>query len=202
MASSWPRDILPAAASSFVMPGALASWSQSGRAQHRTTVQIGRIWTETYPPFLASSLAGRKLVATINNVWRNGTQFDIDHLSYLTPNGGATGTIRVNGASQTGATLTVDGVTGSSPGLRAGDILSVAGLSPVFDVTADVTIAAGAMIIPINPPIFVGGSPADNALVTITGVRLNAFIHGAPDIPQAGPDGYIGGLSVSFREAV
>jgi hypothetical protein len=53
--TAWPRDIEPQQASSFIMPGALQSWSQSGKAQHRSTVQVGRIWSETYPPFKSSS---------------------------------------------------------------------------------------------------------------------------------------------------
>lgn len=200
---AWPRDIAPQSASGFSMPGALAAWSATGKAQHRATAQIGRIWSETYPPFLAGSIAGRKLIAFINQMWRNGTAFDIDHYSYLTPNGGGTGTARVNGASQTGASLATDGWTGTNPVLRAGDIFTIAGLSQVFDVTADApNLAATAATLAINPPIFTGGSPADNAIITYTAVRLNAFLLVAPDIPPAGPDMMIGGLSCSFREAV
>ncbi len=201
--ASWPRDIIPQAASSFIMPGALAAWSQSGKAQHRATVQIGRIWVEVYPPFLAGGAFGRKLIATINNFWRNGTQFDIDHRSYLTPNGGATGTAQVNGAGQTGASLTIDTWGGTNPRLKAGDIIAIAGVSGVRDVTADAPNVVGtSCAVAINPPIFAGQSPADNAIVTYTAVRLNAFILAAPDVPPAGPDGYIAGLSVTFREAV
>ena len=197
---AFPRTIGVQRASSFLMPGALQSWSQSGKAQSRSTVQVGRMWTETLRPFLAGSIEGRALIAFLNNAWRNGTGYTISHPSYLTPNGGATGTILVNGASQTGSTLNVDGVTGSSPGLRAGDIISVNGIAHVFDATADVNISAGAMAIPINPPIFAGGSPADNAAVTITAVQLNAKLASAPDIPPAGPDGFIADLVVVHRE--
>ena len=202
---AWPRDILPQASSSFVMPGALAAWGQSGKGQHRATAQIGRIWSETYPPFLASSIFGRRFLATINNLWRGGTEFTVDHRSYLTRNGtGTAGTPLVNGANQTGASLVTDGWgINASDVLRGGDIIRIAGLKPVFVVTADVgSDGSGAATLSLNPPIFAGGSPADNAALTITGVLLNAFMASAPDLPAAGPDGFIAGLTVTFREAV
>lgn len=200
--ASWPRDILPQSVTPFIMPGALQSWSQSGKGQHRATVQIGRIWTETYVPFQVGSITGRKLLAFINNHWRNGLTFDIDHRSYLTHLGGGGGTARVNGGSQTGSSINTDGWTGSNPVARAGDIISFAGIAHVFDLTADApNLSAGACALAINPPIFAGGSPADNAIITYTGVRLNAKIAEAPNIPAAGPDTFIGGLTIVFREA-
>lgn len=200
--AAWPRDILPQHSSSFIMPGALQAWSQSGKGQHRATVQVGRIWSETYPPFASTGAFGRKLIATINNLWRNGTAFTIDHRSYLTPNGLGTGSPQVNGASQTGSTLSTKSWTGSNPVLRAGDIISIAGLSQIFDVVVDApNLAAGITALTINPPIFAGGSPANSAAITYTGVTLNAFILSAPDIPPAGPDVMIAGLTVVFREA-
>jgi hypothetical protein len=200
---SWPRDIQPQQSSPFVMPGALQAWSQSGKPQHRSTVQIGRIWSESYPAFQVSSAAGRKLIAAINNYWRSGASFDIEHYSYLTHNGSGTGTARVMGGSQTGSTLVTDGWTGPNPVLKMGDIISIAGLNQVFDLVADApNLAAGVTTLNINPPIFAGGSPADNAIITYTATRLNAHILTPPDIPNAGVDGYIAGLSITFREAI
>jgi hypothetical protein len=185
------------------MPGALQSWGQSGKGQHRATLQIGRMWTELYVPFLAGSPEGRKFVALINQYWRSGTEFTIDHRSYLTHNGGGTGTARVNGASQTGSSLNTDGWTGSNPVLRAGDIIAIAGLKHVLDVTADApNLVAGACALAIHPPIFAGGSPADNAIITYTGVPLNAKIAAPPEIPPAAENQYIGGLSITFRESI
>lgn len=199
--ASWPRDIIPQQASPFLMPGAMQSWSQSGKGEHRSTVQIGRIWSETYPPFQVSTAAGRKLIAAINNFWRSGASFDIEHYSYLTHNGGGTGSPLINGASQTGSVINTDTWTGSNPVLKMGDIIGIAGIAHVFDIVADApNLSAGATALNINPPIFVGGSPADNAAITYTGVRLNAVILSAPDIPPAGPHGFIAGLTVTFRE--
>jgi hypothetical protein len=101
---------------------------------------------------------------------------------------GAYGTApKVNGASQTGSTITVTAVAGS--GFKAGDVITMAGVYAVnrvtkastgqlrqFTVTADV--AAGATSIPIYPALIPGGaggaqapyqtvlaSPADQAQI-------------------------------------
>lgn len=202
---AWPRTIVPQRSTPFRMPGALANWGQSGKGQHRATTQIGRIWTETFPAFQANGIAGRELLATINDYWRNGTAFTIDHRLYLARLGtGGLGTPRVNGASQTGSVLQTDGWLNSAPTvLRKGDIISVVGLAQVLDITANVdTTGTGGASLPINPPIFAGGSPADNALLTVTGVLLNAKLLELPAIPDAGPDHFIAGLQLTFREDV
>jgi hypothetical protein len=201
--ASFPRDIAVQQPGPFGMPGALQSWSQSGKGQHRATAQVGRIWTETLVPFQLGSAAGRKLVAFLNNVWRNGTQYDVDHPVFSTPNGGGTGNPQINGASQTGSSLSTKLWTGSNPVLKAGDIISIAGISHVFDITADApNLAGGITTLSINPPIFAGGSPANSAAITYTAVRLNAFLHSFPNLPNASPDTYIAGLSITHREAV
>lgn len=91
-----------------------------------------------------------------------------------------TGDYLVNGASQTGATLTVDTGAGT---FKQGDVITVVGINRVhpetktdtgklqrFVVTADVGVSATS--IPISPSIItsgatqnVSGSPADNAAV-------------------------------------
>lgn len=95
----------------------------------------------------------------------------------------------VNGASQTGSTLVVDGWASGATSLKKGDIFTVAGVfqvNPVsyastgqlqqFVVTADVSDTAGSITIPISPSIITSGqlqtvsaSPADNAVVTVLG---------------------------------
>ena len=78
------------------------------------------------------------------------------------------GTPLVNGASQTGEALIIDGVGSVSDWIMAGDHLS-------FDngtyrelkiVTADVTSSAGNATIPISPEIHI--SPANNAAIDIS----------------------------------
>jgi hypothetical protein len=147
----------------------------------------------------------KEFLAYVRATWRAGTSVDIVHRDYLTPNGSAEGTPLVKGASQTGSTIDVDGITGT-PGagwLKAGDVISFAGINCVYDVTADVTEAAGDATIPISPPIYTGGSPADDAAVTITGVSVKAVIAAPPDWPDTSGDSADWGvLTVRFVETL
>lgn len=185
-----------------IMGGALQSWSQTGKGQHRSVVQQGRVWSETYEIFKADSIDGRAFLAMIELFWSQGTTFTIDHPLLTVKNGGGTGTALVNGGSQTGQTLSTDGWGGTNPILRSGDIIRVAGVSAVRDVTADVNHTAGVANILINPPIYPGESPVDNAVVQFTAVVFNANIFAEPTIPDAAQGSFIGGLRLIFREAV
>jgi hypothetical protein len=70
----------------------------------------------------------------------------------------------------------------------------------VTDVTAnaDVTVATA---ITIQPPIVVGSSPGDGADLTISGAKLTAIVLDYSD-SAAGPDEFIGGFTITFREAI
>lgn len=204
--ASWPRAIRPATATPLQFPGALASWSDSGKAQHRSTGQIGVMWTETYPAFHARSVEGQAFLAFIGYAWRNGITFDIDHVLHPTRLGVGTGTPRIDGAGQTGDTILTDGwlqTYNSGPSvLLAGSILTIGGVSGVRMAYLDATpTETGEWIIPITPPIFAGAAPGDNALLTVNDVRIAATIAERPNLPPAGVDMYIQGLSVTFREA-
>ena len=96
----------------------------------------------------------------------------------------------VNGAAESGSTLTVDGGTAA---LKDGDVFTIAGVFMVhpetrqstgvlqqFVVTAD--YAGGAGDISISPPITASGAyqtvsnvPADNAAITFVGTASTAF---------------------------
>ena len=71
------------------------------------------------------------------------------------------GTVLVNGASQTGATLAVDALTAVP---RVGDLFTVAGIDKVYTVTTTATVSSGGSTIAISPNL--ASSPADNAVVT------------------------------------
>jgi hypothetical protein len=71
------------------------------------------------------------------------------------------GTVLVNGASQTGSSLIVDGLTAAP---QAGDVFKVAGIDLVYTVTADATVSSGGATLAINPAL--DSSPADNAVIT------------------------------------
>ena len=101
--------------------------------------------------------------------------------------GGSNGAYLVNGASQTGSTLTVDtGATAPSQG----DVITIAGVFSVHPETKQSTgvlqqfvVGAGATTtsFPISPAIVtsgatqnVSGSPADNAAITFAGTASTA----------------------------
>jgi len=104
-------------------------------------------------------------------------------------NGTMGGTALVNGASQTGATIAIDGLSASGT-VTAGTTFTLAGVYAVhpetkesyahlqqFTVTADATASTGAIAaLAISPSIItsgatqtVSGSPADNAAITWQG---------------------------------
>jgi len=199
--ADWPRTIIPQKVTDFEVPGPLISRGQSGKYAIRGTAQIGRIWRETYLVKMSSD-DGKALLATIRHHWRNGTAFTIDHRDYLTPRGGGAGTPLVQGASQTGSLLVCDGMTAGADYLLAGDIFKIANVDNIFEVVSDVSVAAGGTAtIAINPPIYPGGSPSNNAALTITGVKLNAYIVEPPDLPETDASDY-GYVTVTFGEAV
>ena len=71
------------------------------------------------------------------------------------------GTVLVDGASQTGSSLVVDGLN-STPQL--GDIFKIAGVDKIYTVTATPTVTSGGATIAIDPAL--ASSPADNAALT------------------------------------
>ena len=73
----------------------------------------------------------------------------------------AFGTPLVNGASQTGTSLDVDGIVGIP---QAGDVFKIAGVDLTYTVTSDASVTSGAATIAISPAL--ASSPADNAAIT------------------------------------
>lgn len=200
---SFPRSILPASATPFLGPAGLQSFGTSGKAQIRSLAQAGRRWTETYPAFYASSDAGRELLAWLNYARNGMVAFDVVHQLHLTHKGSGGGTVRVKGASQTGTSLVTDGWTGGNPVIKAGSLIKVAGVPFVQDVVVDSPNLSGTTTtLTISPGIFQGGAPADNAIITYTGVTVLAFISEPPDLPAVGPDDIVQGLRVTFAEKV
>ncbi len=68
----------------------------------------------------------------------------------------------VNGGSQTGSTLNVDGLTGTP---QVGDTFSIAGVEKVYTLIAPATVTSGAAALSIYPSL--ASSPADNAAITM-----------------------------------
>ena len=75
------------------------------------------------------------------------------------------GPVLVEGASQTGTSLDVDGITGTP---QAGDTFTIAGVALIYTLTATPTVTSGAATFAINPAL--ATSPANNAAITMLSV--------------------------------
>ena len=75
------------------------------------------------------------------------------------------GTVLINGGSQTGTSLIVDGLTAAP---QAGDVFKIAGVDLVYTITADASVSSGGATLSINPAL--DSSPADNAAITFLSV--------------------------------
>lgn len=203
MATTFPRTIIPRSASGFEYPGPFLVGAQAGKLQARAFGQMGRRWTEEFPPILLTDAAARGWLAQVQSFWSNGTFLDVVHRSYLTPNGSGAGTPLVNGASQVGASLNTKGWATGQTVLKAGDLIRIAGLNVCFDILADaVSDGSGLATLSINPPIPTGSSPADNAALTVTAVPIRCLIIEPPNVPLTLPgNGYLAGVRLVFREA-
>ena len=92
---------------------------------------------------------------------RNGSIFSSTGSAWTKISKPSYGTVLVNGAGQTGASLAIDGLTVAP---KIGDTFSVAGIERVYTVTANATLVSGGATVAINPNL--ASSPADNAAVT------------------------------------
>lgn len=81
----------------------------------------------------------------------------------------AYGTVLVNGGSQTGTTLVVDGLT-SAP--QQYDTFTIAGVEKTYIITSAVSVTGGAATFSIYPAL--ASSPADNAAITFTSTAFPA----------------------------
>lgn len=202
---TFPRTVEPRTATIPRVPTGLRSLGQTGGVQLRSTLQIGRMWEEVWPDLRLGRADVEALLAWIE--WAHSTQqiFDITHLalpgSGKAPKGAGGGTPLVNGATQTGESLATDGWSNSVTNVvRAGDVIRIAGLTPLFRVVLDANSnGSGEATLKINPPIPAGSSPADNAGITRTGCTIRAMIWDYVE-PPGRPGQFISGLRVTFRE--
>lgn len=79
------------------------------------------------------------------------------------------GTPLVNGASQTGSSLIIDGLTAAP---QIGDTFTIDGVEKVYTVTATATVTSGGATLSINPAL--ASTPADNAVITFKTANLFA----------------------------
>ena len=202
-----PTFLTYESATAFGAPGPYMTVTRSGKVQTRGSTMRGRVWTETYNPMFIGSTEVEGWLAWVRWAWNTGTEFSIKHLttpgSGRPPNGVGDLSVQVKGSSQTGATLVTDGwPTSTSNVVRAGDVIKVAGVNPVLQIVDDANSdGAGEASLYINPPIFVGGSPSDNAAITTTDVTITAVIAAEPNWPPVGNAFWYQGFSLTFRES-
>lgn len=95
-------------------------------------------------------------------VYRNSDLFEVDSTgTWSQINVPSYGTVLVDGGSQTGTSLVVDGLTATP---QIGDTFIVAGIEKVYTITGSVTVVTGGATLTINPAL--ASSPADNAAIT------------------------------------
>ena len=195
------RIINPSYASSPDHKPALSSIGQTGKAQFRNTSQQGVVWKEDYYVLETTSsklAATRKFLSYLGRLYHLKTIFTISHPGLALPvNNPITGTIVVNGASQTGDTLNVTPTALSQP-LLEGDIINIADFNTVLFLQEDMTSGTDTTL-KIFPLILSGNSPINGKSVTYAGVKFRCVIDQL-DMPVLNSNGWYQGLSITFRE--
>ena len=204
--ATFPRTIMPRRYSVPEVPRGMFSFGESGAGHLRTTQQVGRIWEEEWPDLRLGDPDVDAFLAWLE--WAQMTQdvFDVTHPalpgSGIAPHGAGGGTPLVNGASQTGTSLVTDGWTPNITKVVAGgDVIKLAGLTPIYRVRDDVNSnGSGQATLIITPAIPAGSSPADNAAITRTGCTIRAVIWPKFGPPAGRVGDLISELTVGFRE--
>lgn len=205
--ADFPRTIPPALVNLPSIPTGLVNVGRTGKTHRRSELRAGFEWQEQWAALRLSDPDVQALLAFIEQYYNTLDSFTITHYlvpgSGLDPNGAGGGTPLVAGASQTGTSIDVDGFpTSTTDVVRAGDVVRFAGLDGVYRITADASSdGAGAATLSIIPTIPAGGSPADNAALTLSSVEYTVYISGY-EPGQATPNNFLTGLSVTFREAL
>lgn len=114
--------------------------------------------------YVTSTGTGKTLVV------RDGTLWSSEGSGWTNRSAPAYGTVLVNGASQTGTSLAVDGITSDTYAPHVGDTFTVAGIEKVYTVIAAPTVSSGAGTLTIYPAL--ASSPADNAAITFLSVSM------------------------------
>ena len=204
MSPLWPRTITSRIVTVPEMPQGFAQWGQSGKGQFRAFDNTGRIWQEVYSSIDLLTANGRALMSAVNRGLREKIVWDIRHPHYAANFGLYGGAPLVNGAGQTGASLILDGASNNITNwARDGDLIQIAGIQLLFDVIADANSdGSGNVTLTIHPPIFVGQSPANNAVVSIDpGTFFFKAVIAIAQMPDVEANGVmLPGLTIQWRE--
>lgn len=166
--------LAPAAGDSFTIAGVTGTYTiATGGVSYDTATKRA---TLTLTTSLASSPADKAAVTFTTNTglirgiaaWetyavavRNNNVYSSTGSAWTRINVPSYGTVLVNGGSQTGGTLAVDGLINTP---QAGDTFTIGGVDLVYTITATPTVTSGAASLAISPNL--NSSPADNAAIT------------------------------------
>lgn len=177
----------------------MSPFTFAGQAQ----ASSGQMWQAdvTLPPMKRED--AEKWIAWLVSLRGQFGTFNMGDPSAATPRGVATGTPRVNGASQTGEDLNIDGCTANVTGwLKAGDYiqLGAAGTATLHKVLADVnTNASGETTLSLWPHI--RSAPADNATVVVSDT-VGRWRLASNESSWSVNEASIYGITFSAREAI
>lgn len=197
-----PSGLYITTATGITVPTGRRQQAWSGAIQTRSSMNVGRAWSETYQPLKAGSADAENFISWLRWAWNTGTVFTVKHPmtpgSGIPPNGTGSGGVTIN-ASQTGSSIATSGwPTSTSNVVKAGDLLSIANLGYTVEVTDDANSdGSGGATIYINPPIW--NAPTGGSAITTTSVNINAIIMEL-SIPGISRAFYYDGISVKFRE--
>lgn len=166
--------IAPSAGDSFTIAGVTGTYTiDTGGVSYNSATKRA---TLTLTTSLDSSPADKAAITFTTNTglirgiaaWetygiavRNNNVYSSSGSSWTRINVPSYGTVLVDGGSQTGGTLDVDGFT-EIP--QAGDTFTIAGVDLIYTVTATPTVTSGAASISISPNL--NSSPVNNAVIT------------------------------------
>ena len=177
----------------------MSPFTFAGQAQ----ASSGQMWQAdvTLPPMLRED--AEKWIAWLVSLRGQFGTFNMGDPSAATPRGVATGTPRVNGASQTGEDLNIDGCTANVTGwLKAGDYIQLGSgaTATLHKVLADVnTNASGEATLSLWPHI--RSAPADNATVVVSDT-VGRFRLASNESSWSINEATIYGITFSAREAI
>lgn len=177
----------------------MSPFTFAGQAQ----ASSGQMWQAdvTLPPMKRED--AEKWIAWLVSLRGQFGTFNMGDPSAATPRGVATGTPRVNGASQTGENLNIDGCTANVTGwLKAGDYIQLgsAGTATLHKVLADVdTNGIGQTTLSLWPHI--RSAPADNATVVVSDT-VGRWRLSSNESSWSVNEASIYGITFSAREAI
>jgi hypothetical protein len=198
-----PSNVQLITTSGITVPSGRRSITWTGAIQTRSSMNVGRTWSETYHPQFAGRADAENFISWLRWAWSTQTVFTVKHLmtpgSGLPPNGTGTGGVTVSGGGQTGSSIVTTGWPSSTTNVaRAGDLIKIAGVGYTLEVTDDANSSGAVATLKVNPPVWT--APSTGAAVTTTNVNINAVTMSLT-IPEISNSFYYDQISVEFREA-